>query len=120
MLGCAAEKAILIMINKYQRWLTQNGFVEESERFEDIEDLSISGKFSIFNKSLESKQDLLPKHVSADLNTLVESIFSAIENNIIDSDEVDNKNANKEELSNWINIFPAHCKNIYEVINCFE
>lgn len=120
MLGCAAEKAILLMIEKYQKWLSDNGYIEESEKFQNIDALTISGKFSEFNKSINAKRDLFPNQISDELVSLVQSIFTEIRNNIKEPERPEPKEINPDELTVWINFFPNHCENIYKIIDYFE
>ena len=117
-LGCAAEKALLLLIesfaNSIQEEKKKNKFLKEIQR------RTIKRQFDIFSKKLDGIKGVLPGDVQDDLNTDLLGIFQMIRNYRNDAGHPTGKTISREQVYANLQIFISYCKKVYQLIGYFE
>jgi hypothetical protein len=119
MLGCAAEKAVVLLIESYSNWLKEKGETKELEKFNVGKIKAISRRFDKFNKSFVSHKADIPSEYYEDFDIVINSVFTIIRKNRNDAGHPTGNEIDKSELALWIHVFNSHCKRIYDLIDFF-
>ena len=117
MLGCATEKAFLLLIESYSNSLA------ESKRTEFINKTSgrpIKRQYDEFSKRLTTDLGTYPKEISENLITILLGIFEIIRSTRNDSGHPTGKKVDKSSLFALLQIFIEYCKKIYQMICYYE
>lgn len=117
-LGCASEKALLLLIEAYTM-----AFQDISRKQKFINNTSgkmIKRQFEEFSKSITTIIGHIPSDVSDGLNTVLLGIFEMIRNNRNDAGHPTGKSISKEQAYANIQVFIPYCKKIYQLINYFN
>ncbi|MCK4629341.1 MAG: hypothetical protein KAT56_10075 [Sedimentisphaerales bacterium] len=117
MLGCAAEKAVLLLIEVFGDSLTnpQNKAVFEKETNTFI----IKRKYDALWKRLEPIAKTLPDNMGDNLGTIIDRIFDIIRTTRNDAGHPSGNIIEKETVHANLLLFPIFCKRIYGLIDYF-
>lgn len=119
MLGCAAEKGILLLFDSYLAWIERNFSTKESDNLKKIVNKNISKKFDELNKSLNGHRANINQDLFDDFDIFISSLFTIIRKNRNDAGHPTDKIIDKDELRSMIYVFINHCKKIYDFIEYF-
>lgn len=113
-LGCASEKALLILIETYINSI-QN---EETKRkfLERTTGRPISRQFDELKKALEGIKGNLPGDIVDGLDTVLLGVFEMIRNNRNDAGHPTGKIVEKDVLYANLQVFITYCNKIYQLI----
>lgn len=120
MLGCAAEKGILLLIDSYTDWLENNNEKSEASKFRQSVGKAIARRFEDFEKSFKAHKTSIPKDMWEDFDIVINSIFTIIRKNRNEIGHPTGNRIEKDELSAWIHVFRTHCSKIYNLKRHFE
>lgn len=120
MLGCATEKAIVLLIESYTLWLSGKGEDKEKTKFENSKTKAISRRFEEFNKSFMSHKSSIPSDYYDDFDIVINSVFTIIRKNRNSAGHPTGNKIDKSELALWLHVFSSHCRRIYDLINYFK
>lgn len=114
MLGCAAEKAMLLLI---QAFGDSRRDPEERQRYEkETKSFVIRRKWEALWKRLEPSSASLPKNLSEDLGTILERIFDIIRTTRNDAGHPTGRIIEKETVHANLLLFPIFCKRVQGLI----
>jgi hypothetical protein len=117
-LGCASEKALLLLIESYQYAIQDTG---RREKFiEKTNGKMIKRQFDEFNKSITSILGNIPSDISDGLNNVLLGIFEMIRNNRNDAGHPTGRKIPKEQVFASIQVFMPYCKKVYQLIEYFN
>lgn len=118
MLGCASEKAFLLLVDNYLKALP----TAKSDAFRaKIEGKFIKKQFDEFNKMLEGNlRGQLPAELCDSLNNILTGIFEMIRSERNDSGHPTGKTPSREVAFANISVFPGYLKRIYELITWLQ
>lgn len=118
MLGCAAEKAILLLVQAYGESISDSG---EKQKYEnETRSFIISRKWKALWQRLEPVATSLPNQLGEDIGTIVERIFDIIRTTRNDAGHPTGKVIEKEVIQAHLLLFPTFCKRIYGLIKHFS
>jgi len=117
MLGCAAEKAVLLLIEAFGDSLTdpkdKAAFEKETNTF------IIKRKYDALWKRLEPKAKTLPNNIGDHLGNIIDRIFDIIRTTRNDAGHPSGNIIEKETVHANLLLFPTFCKRIYGLIDHF-
>lgn len=119
MLGCAAEKGILLLIEAYTKWLSDKNEEKEAKKFEESVNKAIARRFEDFEKSFKAHKSDIPSEYWDDFDIVINSIFLIIRKNRNSVGHPTGNRIEKDDLSVWLHVFRTHCIKIYDLINYF-
>jgi hypothetical protein len=115
-LGCASEKAILILIDTCEYAITNP--VDKADFAKKIDTISIKRKHDEFQNILRNKIiPTLPKDVKENLDNYITGIFSIIRNHRNDAGHPTGKVIRREHLYAYLVAFPDYLKKVYSLID---
>jgi hypothetical protein len=117
MLGCAAEKCVLLLIETFGDTLTggdRTTFERETSTF------VISRKYNALWSRLETMTGSLPANISDNLHNKINGIFEIIRTTRNDAGHPSGNIIEKETVHANLLLFPIFCKRIYELIQHFS
>lgn len=118
MLGCAAEKAILLFVQAYGGSISNAG---ERRKYEnETESFIISRKWKALWKRLEPEAAKLPDKLGDDIGTIVERIFDIIRTTRNDAGHPTGRIIEKETVHANLLLFPIFSKRVYGLIRHFS
>lgn len=118
MLGCAAEKAILLLVETFGNSLTNAQQKQEYEKETKI--FIISRKWKALWKRLEPLSSSLPDNLGDDLGTILERTFDIIRTTRNEAGHPTGKEIEKETVHANLLLFPIFCRRIYGLIWYFS
>lgn len=113
-LGCASEKALLLLIDKYVET-----FNDDSRREDFIKKISIRNincKYELFKKSY----DALPKEIKVDGGDAIMAFFNLVRRNRNDAGHPNGVKIDKSELYAHLQVFIYYLTSVYEQMDLFE
>lgn len=117
-LGCASEKALLILIDTYGKSFEDE---EKGKTFrKKIEKKFIKAKFEIFNDDLKRNIQKVPSELREDYQNTLTGIFEMIRRNRNEAGHPTGKKVDKEILFSHLQVFIPYCKYVYRLIDYFE
>lgn len=117
-LGCASEKALLLLIDSYYNAIQDD---DRKERFKkDTSGKTIKRQFDIFEKNLNSIKGKLPGSILDGLDTNLLGIFEMIRNYRNDAGHPTGKSILREQVYANLQIFIPYCKKVYQLKEYFE
>jgi len=117
-LGCASEKALLLLIEAFGNAI-QN--TKRKEKFEaDTRDRLIKRQFDIFVRNLNGIKGNLPYDITEGVDTMLLGIFEMIRNYRNDAGHPSSKTISREQVYANLQVFISYCKKVYELKNYFE
>ena len=117
MIGCAAEKAMLLLIDSF------GGTLEEPAKTKyktEINSRMISRKYNALWKRLQPLLPTLPEQLCDDLHVILDRIFDLIRKTRNDAGHPTGKLIEKETIHAGLLLFPSYCKRVYELIEYFS
>jgi len=114
-LGCASEKAILLLIDAYTEALPH----PRNDNFRrKIEGKMIKNRFEEFSKKVEGHlKSLLPKNMKEDLDTSLSSIFAMLREHRNDAGHPTGKTVTREQAHAHLQVFPHYIQTIYVLMD---
>ncbi len=117
-LGCASEKALLILIESYQENFSNP---EKQERFrKKIEGKFIKTQFEEFSKELQNLKGNLPYDLKENYTNTLIGVFEMIRRNRNQAGHPTGKQIDKDTLFANLQVFIPYCKYIYDLKIFFE
>ena len=118
MLGCAAEKAVLLLVQAYADSLCDTG---ERQKYEnETKSFIISLKWKALWKRLEPLSASLPPSLGEDLGTILERVFDIIRTTRNDAGHPTGKTIEREAVHANLLLFPVFSKRVYALIRHFS
>lgn len=117
-LGCASEKALLLLIESYQTSFTDEA--KKASFLKKIENKSIKVKFDEFDKSINQILASLPYGLREYYSRNLGGIFEMIRNNRNDAGHPTGKSIDKDTLFVSLQLFIPNCKYVYTLITHFN
>lgn len=118
MLGCAAEKAVLLLVQAYGVSLSDS---EDKKKYEkETKSFIISQKWKALWKRLEPTSTLLPESLGEDLGTILERVFDIIRTTRNDAGHPTGKTIERETVHANLLLFPIFSKRVYGLIRHFS
>jgi len=113
-LGCASEKALLILIGAYGDALPS----PRQEQFrKKTEGIVIKRQFDEFNKMLDSHlKGFLPGDLKDSLDVALNAIFAMLRTNRNEAGHPTGKTVRREEAYASLTVFPTYLKKVYELV----
>jgi len=116
-LGCASEKAILILIETFGPTLegvNKTAFEKETNTF------IISRKYNALWSRLEPIASSLPNNLGYNLESIIHNTFDIIRSTRNDAGHPSGNTIEKETVHANLLLFPIFCRRIYQLINHFS
>jgi hypothetical protein len=117
MLGCASEKALLLLIDSYINSIKDTRS-QESFRSK-VEGRMIKRQYDEFSKALSAQIGKLPNELSDNLQTILFGVFDMIRNNRNEAGHPSGKVVKKEQIFAYLQVFIEYCKRIYGLMNYY-
>jgi hypothetical protein len=115
-LGCASEKAILLLIEACKAAISNPADQADLERRTDT--LAIKRKHDEFQNLLKAKiVPLLPKELKENLDNYLIGLFSIIRSTRNDAGHPSGKEIRREPLYAYLATFPEYLKKVYDLID---
>ncbi len=117
-LGCASERALSLLIEKYENSFTD---VNKKEAFsKKINGKFIKTQFDEFDKAIRLQLNQLPYELRENYTNTLTGIFQMIRYNRNNAGHPTGKSVDKETLFANLQVFISYCKFIYELIGHFN
>jgi hypothetical protein len=116
MLGCASEKAVLLLIESFGNTLGEDKSAFEKETNTFI----ISRKYNALWSRLEPMAKSLPDGLGDQLGNIIDRTFDIIRNTRNEAGHPSGNTIEKETIHANLLLFPIFCKRIYKLINHFS
>ena len=117
-LGCASEKALLLLIDTYQKTFNK---IQGAERFEQkVKNRMIKTQFEEFQKDFKRIVGLLPKGLADNYENILLGVFEMFRNQRNSAGHPIGYTVDKEMLFSNLQVFVVYCKRIYELIAYFN
>jgi len=115
-LGCASEKAILLLIDACQNALSNP--TDQADFIKKIDTISIKRKHDEFQNILKTKIiSALPYDIKENLDNYLTGLFSIIRTHRNDAGHPSGKIIQREHLYSYLVVFPAYLEKVYTLIN---
>jgi hypothetical protein len=118
MLGCAAEKAVLLLIDQFGKWIAdpqdKANFVKETNTF------IIKRKYDALWKRLEPQAPSLPDNLGDQLGNILDRIFDIIRTTRNDVGHPSGRTIEKAIVHANLLLFPTFCKRIYGLLSYYQ
>lgn len=117
-LGCASEKALMILIDTFKHTFNDNSKkIAFSKR---VDDKFIKTQFDEFDKAIRQILPHLPYELRGAYTTVLTGMFDWIRNNRNDAGHPTGKKIDKDTLFSHLQVFINYCKYIYELKDYFD
>ncbi|AFY61450.1 hypothetical protein [Synechococcus sp. PCC 6312] len=115
-LGCASEKAILLLIEAYKVAISNP--TQQANFAKKTDTLAIKRKHDEFQNLLNAKiSPLLPKELKENLDNYLIGLFSIIRSTRNDAGHPSGKEIRREHLYAYLATFPEYLKKVYALID---
>jgi hypothetical protein len=114
-LGCASEKALLLLIEAYTNAISDPN--RQKKFKEKTNGRMIKRQFDEFTKAISNLVGSMPSDISDGLNNVLFGVFEMIRNCRNDAGHPTGKVIEKEVLFANIQVFIPYCKKVYELID---
>jgi hypothetical protein len=118
MIGCAAEKAVLILVDAFGKSLQTSGQKQQYEK--DTKSWMISKKYEALWNRLEPLAPKLPKYLSEDLHVILDRIFELIRTTRNEAGHPTGRGVGRDTVYANLMLFPTHCRRVYGLIDYFD
>jgi len=118
MLGGAAEKAILLLVQAYGDSLSDSGEKEQYEK--ETKSFIINRKWKALWDRLEPLASSLPNGLGDDLGTILERVFDIIRSTRNEAGHPTGRLIEKETVHANLLLFPIFCKRVYGLIGHYS
>jgi hypothetical protein len=117
-LGCASEKALLLLIDSYANAIQETR--KKAKFINETKGRMIKRQFDEFSKCITTIIGNMPRDISDGLNTVLLGIFEMIRNNRNDAGHPTGKSIPKEYAFANLQVFIPYCQKIYQLIEYFD
>jgi hypothetical protein len=118
MLGCAAEKAILMLVESYGESLSD---ASKKQRYEqDTRNRMISRKFDALWRHLEASVPNLPPNLGDDLHVILNKLFELFRTTRNDAGHPTGRRIERETVYANLILFPSFCRRVYSLMAHFR
>lgn len=117
-LGCASEKALLLLIDSYANAIQDSG--RKTKFINDTKGRMIKRQFEEFSKCITNLIGKMPNDISDGLNTVLLGVFEMIRNNRNDAGHPTGKSIPREYVYANLQVFIPYCNKIYQLIEYFN
>jgi hypothetical protein len=115
-LGCASEKAILLLIDACHNSL--KNATDKAEFTKRTDTISIKKKHDEFQNVLKTKiLRVLPPHIKENLDNYLTGLFSIIRAHRNDAGHPSGKVIQREHLYSYLVVFPTYLEKVYDLMN---
>ena len=118
MVGCAAEKALLLLVEAFGTAISDSGARAKYEK--DTRSGGIAAKFAALWKRLEPASPRLPKNLCDDLKVVLERTFDLIRSTRNDAGHPTGATIDRETVRANFILFPGYCRRVYGLIHYFQ
>lgn len=118
MLGCAAEKAALLLIEAFGNAIQDSD--QRNKYDKDTNHWMISRKYDAFWKRLEPLSASLPRELREDLHTILDRVFDLIRTTRNSAGHPTGKMVERDTMRANLILFPSYCRRVYGLINHFK
>jgi len=118
MMGCAAEKAMLLLVEVFGHAISDPAAQEEYEKETNF--WMISRKYQALWKRLEPLTSELPDQLGDELHTFLDRVFDLIRTTRNEAGHPTGKRIELETIHANLLLFPSYCKRVYGLINHFS
>lgn len=116
-IGCASEKAFLLLLDAYIKFLSSK---KEREKFEKNKNKQIKKQFEEFQKSFSGQKSLIDKELTDGIDIVFNGIFEFLRHNRNSTGHPTGKSMSKELVFASLQLFVTYCKRIYDLISFFK
>ncbi|MGN7760472.1 hypothetical protein [Paenibacillus sp. 22594] len=117
-LGCASEKALLLLIEAYTNYISTD---ETRKKFiQATQGKMIKRQFEEFNKRFETVKGTLPGDIEDGSAITLIGVFEMIRNNRNDAGHPTGKMVDKNIIYSGLQVFIPYCKKVYQLISYFN
>lgn len=117
MTGCAAEKAILLLVDAYGKAIADSAKKAKFEK--DTQSWVISRKYDAFWKGIQPTVPNLPASLGDDLHTILDRTFDLIRTTRNDAGHPAGKPPDRDAVHANLILFPAYCRRVYALVDYF-
>lgn len=118
MLGCAAEKAMLELIEAFRDWIQDDA---EKRQFEKkIQNRFIKTQYNELWKKLEPLSSSMAPDLKDDLHTILDRVFDLIRTARNEAGHPTGKRIKREAVHANFLLFPGYCCRVYSLITHFQ
>lgn len=117
MLGCAAEKAMLLLVDTFGNAIQDTAKRAKYEK--DTSNWMISRKYAALWKRLEPVAGALPRELGDDLHTILDRVFDLIRTTRNAAGHPTGKVIERDTMRANLILFPSYCRRVYGLINHF-
>ncbi len=117
MLGCASEKAFLLLVDAYTKAVTDDS---KRARFEKESYGPIKRKLDAFRAEVPNFRDKLPSNLRDDLEVQLDATFNLIRTTRNDAGHPSGRKVERHLVYANLRLFPPYCKRVYELIQFFD
>ena len=117
MLGCAAEKAALLLIEGFGAAIQNPN--DQAKYLKETDAWMISKKYAALWKRLEPLSKSLPSGLGDDLHTILDRIFDLIRTTRNAAGHPTGKTIEREVMHANLLLFPTYCRRVYGLIDHF-
>lgn len=118
MMGCAAEKAMLILVEVFGKAISDPA--EQKKYEKETNFWMISRKYQALWKRLEPMASGLPNQLGDDLHTILDRVFDLIRTTRNEAGHPKGKKIELETMHANLLLFPSYCKRVYGLIKHFS
>jgi hypothetical protein len=118
MLGCAAEKASLLLIEAFGNAIQDPAKKQKYEK--DTDHWMISRKYDALWKRLEPLATGLPRELGEDLHTNLDRVFDLIRTTRNSAGHPTGKKVERDTMRANLILFPSYCRRVYGLIDHFK
>ena len=118
MIGCAAEKAMLLLIEEFGIAIADLKKKAQYER--ETKSRLISRKYKALWKRLQSSSATLPDGLGDDLQVILDRVFDLIRTTRNDAGHPTGKTIERETIRANLILFPGYCRRVYELTEYFS
>lgn len=115
MLGCAAEKAMLLLIDAYGSAIQDA--TKQKSFDKDVQTRMISRKYQALWKRLEPSISDLPADLRDDLHTVLDRVFDLIRTTRNEAGHPTGKSVDRDAMRANLLLFPSYCRRVYGLID---
>jgi len=118
MIGCAAEKAMLLLIDAFGQAISNPTYRQEYEK--ETKFWMINRKYEALWKRLEPISPRLPPQLGDELHVILDRIFDLIRKTRNEAGHPTGKRIDLETIHANLLLFPSYCKRVYGLLDYFS
>jgi len=117
-LGCAAEKAMLLLVEAFGNAIADTVKKEKYEK--ETKSWMIHSKYKALWKRLEPLVSTLPRDLGDDLHTILDRVFDLIRTTRNEAGHPTGKTIERDTMRANFILFPSYCRRVYGLINHYS